>query len=88
MLEAFVEDFARAVALVDSRSPVAVSQRSKQSYQPGIGPHSEVDTVRLVTQEMAAHNPPLYGALARGVPYGPGSRQSCDLCMGRPPRWQ
>jgi hypothetical protein len=84
-LEDFVRDFARALSAVDALSPVAVNVRSKAAYQPGIGPHTEAQTVRLVMASLAASEPGVYGDYRLGVPYGDGSRQSCDLCLGQPP---
>jgi hypothetical protein len=84
-LEDFVRDFARALSAVHALSPVAVNVRSKAAYQPGIGPHTEAQTVWLVMASLAASEPGVYGDHRLGVPYGDGSRQSCDLCLGQPP---
>jgi hypothetical protein len=46
---------------------------------------AESSTVRLVMTELATIQPQVYGQHRLGVPYGDGSRQSCDLCQGAPP---
>ena len=79
-----VTDFARAVQVVDSLAPVAVSSRSGASYQPGIGPHTEAQTVKLVMAHLAEADPLRYGSCRLGVPYGDGARQACDVCLGGP----
>jgi hypothetical protein len=83
-LEDLVTDFARAVEVVDSWSPVAVSSRTGTSYQPGIGPHTEAQTVKLVMTHLAIADPARYGSFRLGVSYGDGSRQACDLWLGDP----
>ena len=72
---------------VDALSPVAVSQRSGVAYQPGIGPHTESSTVRLVMERLSFAHPERYANFALGVPYGAGLRQACDLCLGPPSAW-
>ena len=74
-------DFARAIEAVDSRSPVAVNARTGAPFQPGIGPHTEAQTVKLVMTYLAADDPQKYGSFRLGVPYGDGTRQSCDLWL-------
>lgn len=81
-----VEDFATCIKRVDARRPQAVSSRSKRPYQPGIGPHSETQTVRLVTREMRIAFPARYaGRMSIAVPYPRAPRQKCDICIGPPP---
>ncbi len=82
----FVEEFARSLAAVDARLPVAINQRSGAAFRPGIGPHSEAAAVSLV---MADLQTALHPALEYrcSVPYISGSRQRCDLCLGREPIW-
>lgn len=79
-----VADFAQAVRAVDSLAPVAVSTRTGARYQPGIGPHTEAQTVKLVMAHLAEANPLRYGSYRLGVPYGDGTRQACDVCLGGP----
>lgn len=70
----------------DARCPQAVNQRSGVPYQVGLGPHTEANTVSLVLGEMEEDNPGRYGdAWRTGVPYGTGSRQKCDVCLGPDP---
>ena len=84
-LRQLVDDFAQGLMEVDSKAPVAVSQRSGRPYSPGIGPHTEAQTINLVMSSLSSTRPDRYlGTYAEGVPY-PKSRQKCDLCFGSPP---
>ena len=87
-LEEFVTDFALGLECADSRAPVAVNRRSKKPFRPGIGPHSEPDTIELVGLELKSLRPAAYGERWHtGVPYGNGTRTECDVCLGRSPSW-
>jgi hypothetical protein len=81
-LHELAEDFATGMKLVDTQAPVATNARSGTAYQPGIGPHTEAQTVKLVMGKLAALYPERYSSFRVGVPYGDGSRQACDLCVG------
>ena len=37
---------------------------------------------------MVPAHPGRYDKLSLGVPYGDGTRQACDLCLGEPPDWE
>lgn len=76
-----VADFATGMKQVDARAPVARNARSGIAYQPGIGPHTEAQTVKLVMAEIASEHPDRYSSFRLGVPYGDGTRQACDLCI-------
>jgi hypothetical protein len=79
----FVSDFARGISLADARLPIATNVRSKELFRPGIGPHSESETVRLVLAELEAAKSQEYrGRFALGVPYVSTPRRRCDLCLG------
>jgi hypothetical protein len=67
--------------------PWAINVRTKEPYQPGLGPHTETLTVSVAMGDLAAMNPDTYAAHDLGVPYADGSRQKCDLCLGGPPSW-
>lgn len=67
---------------------MAINMRSKVPYQTGLGPHTEAATVSMVMNELAATTPDTYAAHKVGVPYADGSRQKCDLCLGKPPSWE
>jgi hypothetical protein len=83
-----VADFADGMIHADARRPVAVNMRSKQQFQPGIGPHSEAQTVELVMAELPTLKPDLYvETVGLAVPYPELPRQRCDLCFGRPKAW-
>lgn len=86
-LPVLVRDFAEAIEVVDRRSPVAINQRSKEPFQPGLGPHTEAATISLLMKELAGRYPDRYAAFALGVPYPKIKRQKCDLCIGTTPLW-
>lgn len=81
-LQDLVTDAASAVEAVDRRRPQARSARGGRVYQPGIGPHTESSTIKLVAAEMASSNPGRYGHHAVGVAYLDDTRRKCDLCIG------
>ena len=68
-------DFAAGVMLADARAPVW------GGYRPGLGPHTEVQTIALVMSELARTHPATYGAVQTGVPYPNATRQRCDLLI-------
>ncbi len=86
-LDQVVQDFAAGIKMVDDGRPVAVSHRSGVPYQAGIGPHTETQTTKLVVESLATGNPD-WGEHRLGVPYGDGSRQACDLCIGAAAPWR
>lgn len=87
-LSALVEDFAACMKRIDSRRPVALNARTKKPFQPGIGPHSETATTKLVANELQDLKPEDYaGRVFVDVPYPGLSRQKCDLCIGEPEAW-
>jgi hypothetical protein len=52
-LEQFVRDFASGMERADAKRPQAYSHRDKaRAYQPGIGPFSEDEAVKLTLAEM------------------------------------
>jgi hypothetical protein len=87
LLADLVTDFAAGIHAVDSRAPVASNSRTGASFQPGIGPHTEAQTVKLVMAHLAGTNPQRYDCYRLGVPYGDGTRQACDVCLGAPDSW-
>jgi hypothetical protein len=64
--------------LADARRPAAVSYRSGNSYQAGIGPFTEEKTIELVMAEIREKFRPFQ----TNVSYASDSRQRCDLCLG------
>src|SRR5262245_26982265 len=74
-LKKLVSDFAMAIGRVDARRPVW------GSYQPGIGPHTETETVSLVVRELGTLDPATYASARVGVPYPALKRQKCDLTV-------
>jgi hypothetical protein len=88
LLTDLVTDFAQGTEAVDALAPAASSARSGAFYQPGIGPHTEAQTIKLVMAHLAGADPPRYSAYKLGVPYADGTRQACDVCLGGPAPWE
>jgi hypothetical protein len=87
-LDAIVSDFDAALKRADAKQPVAVNSRSKVPFQPGIGPHSESQTVELIRGELESGQPETYQMrIATAVRYPEAPRQRCDLCIGEPRSW-
>lgn len=86
-LDDLVADFANGISAADASGVCAVNSRTGVPFQPGIGPHSEADTVRLVLREMALLRPTRYPAYRLGASYPSNPRLKCDLCMGADPLW-
>ncbi|MFI6757986.1 hypothetical protein ACIBF5_02400 [Micromonospora sp. NPDC050417] len=84
-LPQLVRDFASALQTADAKRPQATSP-TKRTYQPGIGPHTEQDTIKLVLNELADLSPG-YRKDGLNVRYPGTSRQRCDWCLGEPPSW-
>ncbi len=87
-LATVVDDFARGMELADRRCPPASNARSGVTFRPGIGPHTETETVKLVMAELSRTTPNRYGDYALGVPYSGVARRRCDLCLGSGPNWE
>ena len=79
-------EFAAALRAVDAKEPIAKNIRSKVSFRPGIGPHSESVALSLILGELVSRSPEKYRAHSTSVPY-PGKRQKCDVCFGISPNW-
>ena len=65
--------------MADAKEPQAVSQRSGATYQPGIGPHSEAQTIQLVMSELSLIAPSRYATFRLNVPYPKTPRLTCDI---------
>ena len=87
-LTELVSDFACAMERVDAAAPRAVNARSGAPFQPGLGPHTEAQTVAMVMDELVRTGPTAYRSHQQGVPYPRMPRQRCDLCVGTPPSWE
>jgi len=83
-----VVDFARGIEAVDSLAPIALSSRTGAPYRAGIGPHTEAQTIKLVMAHLAEVDPEHYTSYQLSTPYGDGTRQACDVCLGAPTRWE
>jgi hypothetical protein len=79
MLERLVRNLATAVMAVDARRPVAVNSRSGVPFEPGLGPHSEIDTFTLILEEARQADPEWLLDLTYSVPYPANKRQRCDV---------
>jgi len=84
-LQQLVDRLARGIALSDSRSPVAVGQRSGRVFQPGIGPRSESETITLALAESSTEFDGTH--LEREVPYPAIARSRCDLVIDGASGW-
>lgn len=80
-LASFVADFADGLRAADAQRPQAVNQRSEKIFQPGIGPHTETQTVHLVLAAMQASRPLKYARVEFAVPYPSEHRRRCDLAV-------
>ena len=67
-LAKLVDDFSAAIQRADARHPQAVGSRTGRPYQPGIGPHTESQTIGLVMNELVTLDP-VYADHAFDVPY-------------------
>lgn len=91
-LRDLINDLAVALKAADARLPQARShsRAAPRTYQPGVGPHSEDETVELIANELAfIHGPNYRDRVHRLVAYSSQDRQKCDLCIGagRPFDW-
>lgn len=81
-LDSLVSDFARSIELADRDRPRAVNVKKKVPYKPGIGPHTERETIRLVVRKLQVLKPDLYGTAETNIPYPHATKQRCDLSVG------
>jgi hypothetical protein len=82
-LSEFVCALAAAIKVADGASPVAPPSRTGRTYQPGIGPHTEHDSVTLA---LAAW-PQALPAFTRELPYPASPRTRCDLVFTEASGW-
>lgn len=89
-LKTIVEDFSICLKRADSKAPQAINVRSKEMFQPGIGPHSESQVVQLITKELIEYAPDRYNDnnIGLGIPYPENPRQKCDLCVRSNSEWE
>jgi hypothetical protein len=69
MLERLTEDLAAAVISVDAAHPVAKNKRGGVSFEAGLGPHPEAETLALVFREVRRAQPHIYIDLTTSVPF-------------------
>ncbi len=84
MLERLMRDLAMAVYAVDGRGPVAVNKRSGIAFEPGLGPHSEAETLSLILTEAQHADPAWLTGLRFSVPYPGSAKQRCDAHVTTP----
>lgn len=83
-IEDFVQLLAEGIAQADAAGPTALSKRSGTPYQPGIGPHTEGETVTLALNALPVGQLP---PLEREVPYPRVARSRCDVVFGGQQPW-
>lgn len=76
--------FATALHAADAKRPFHTTRTGRQ-YQPGIGPHPENVTMRLVLDEFSAE--PTAPRSGQFIPYPKSPRSKCDLWIGTGPEW-
>jgi hypothetical protein len=82
-VKTIVRDFASGLRMADEKRPQA------KSYRPGIGPHTEKETIQLVVAALlAVPSSPYNGRVSLEVPYPNSPRAKCDVCLGLSPDWQ
>jgi hypothetical protein len=86
-LQSIATAFADAMKSIDHEAPVWTSDRTGKAYQPGIGPHPETETVKLVAGRLASDQPSIYGTYELGRRYPSAPRQKCDWTFGSPLSW-
>lgn len=84
-LKDVVSDFAEAFRTADAARPQAAASRTGRVYAPGLGPHGEVAAMVLILDQLIRMRPDCYAD--SGPADYPGTRQRCDLVVGRPPIW-
>jgi hypothetical protein len=85
-LARLVGDFALGIERADKRRPQAPASRSDRTYRPGLGPHTEAQTIALVLKELVELDA-MYSAHTVDVRYPDRPRQRCDWCLGTSPVW-
>jgi hypothetical protein len=77
------------MSAADAQRPQASSVRTGKLYQPGLGPHTEAQTVALVMAQLASTPGSAYvNAYALEVAYPTTPRSKCDLCLGPNGEWE
>ncbi|MBM4405197.1 MAG: hypothetical protein FJ039_03310 [Chloroflexi bacterium] len=76
-LQTIVDDFAHALKVVDSNSPIGKSKN--RTYKPGVGPLTEAQAMKYDLDVLKAEKPGLY--LDAGPVKYPGASAYCDLVL-------
>jgi hypothetical protein len=85
-LDSITSGFARGIEAADSRHPQAKSARSERLYLPGIGPHTESQTIQLVMAELSMDHTQGFRNFQVQLPYPNFPRRKCDLAVHAPKR--
>ncbi len=83
-MDDFVRFFARGMKAADGLAPQAASVRSGKLYQPGIGPHTEPETIRLA---LANSGDPILESAFQEVAYPATPQNKCDVVIPAPNAW-
>ena len=83
-LSQIVSAFAEGIKAADAEMPIAVNQRSGKPFRPGIGPHTESDTIQLA---FGALSPGRLPRAAFEAPYPASPNQKCDILFDGEPGW-
>jgi len=75
---------ADGIARADRLRPIALNGRTGVPFQPGIGPHTESQTIRLALDAVAEDR---RFEVEREVPYPNAKRARCDLVITSPEVW-
>lgn len=81
----FVNSFAVGMKTADTQGPVAVGARSREPYLPGIGPHSESETITLAIEHGPFARLRSSGYARREVSYPSVARTKCDIVVDEGP---
>jgi hypothetical protein len=77
-----VNDFAEAMQIVDKNCPQAGNARTGVLFRPGIGPHSEAGSIKMVIAQLQTHSAGKYGDARLNVSFPNFPRQRCDIVVG------
>lgn len=81
----FVKSFAIGMKTADMQGPVALGARSRQPYLPGIGPHSESETITLAIEHGPFARLRSADYARREVSYPSVARTKCDIVVDQGP---
>lgn len=83
-MDDFVRSFARGMKVADGLALRAANARSGKLFQPGIGPHTEPETIRLA---LANSGDPILQSAFREVAYPAIPQNKFDVVIPAPNAW-